>query len=340
MSRHGVDRPVGVRHRRVRRTRAPRGAARPRCAGGPAGPPGCPSAVRAVGGQRRRRQVDVRDVRGHLALGLEQRGQRVSRSSGTLTTPVLTVSPPKPPVSAWPRVSVLKTVVLPERASPTIAICTVRQYPLLGSTMLSSGSPAEYRAQVVAEQLDAPVEHAAAGPRRVGREDEVGHVVQRRVGRQRLLPERIQHGAAHGAAAERPHQRPLVDEAAAGDVDEPRAGLHPGQAIGRRTRSCGVPRQRQREDHEVALGEQLRQLVGRSSRSMPARSGRLGGPARSVAADGHDARAEGRAPARATARPIEPRPTTPDRDVAHLASPAAAARCARAGAPAAAAAGG
>jgi hypothetical protein len=42
-----------------------------------------------------------------------------------LTTPTLTVTPPNPPVSAWPRVSVLNTVVFPERARPTIAICTV-----------------------------------------------------------------------------------------------------------------------------------------------------------------------------------------------------------------------
>ena len=57
-------------------------------------------------------------------FGLKISVSRSSRSSGTLTTPMLSSRPPKPPVSAWPRVSVLKTVVLPDPASPTIAICT------------------------------------------------------------------------------------------------------------------------------------------------------------------------------------------------------------------------
>src|SRR2546430_309482 len=37
--------------------------------------------------------------------------------------------PPNPPVSACPRVSVLKTVVLPDPARPTMAICMTRCYP-------------------------------------------------------------------------------------------------------------------------------------------------------------------------------------------------------------------
>ena len=37
-------------------------------------------------------------------------------------------------------------------------------------------------AQVVAEQLDAPVQHPAARPRRVRRDDDVGQVVERRLG--------------------------------------------------------------------------------------------------------------------------------------------------------------
>ena len=73
------------------------------------------SAARA-GRRRSRRPATSR-------LGLKSSVSLVSRSSGTLTTPALTVMPPKPPVSASPRVSVLKTVVLPERASPTIATC-------------------------------------------------------------------------------------------------------------------------------------------------------------------------------------------------------------------------
>ena len=73
---------------------------------------------------RRRGQVDVRDVGLDDFFGLKISASRSSRSSGTLTTPTLSVMPPNPPVSAWPRVSVLKTVVLPEPASPTMAICT------------------------------------------------------------------------------------------------------------------------------------------------------------------------------------------------------------------------
>ena len=78
---------------------------------------------RALGRHGRRRQVHVGDVGRHLALGSEDAVSRTRRSSGTLTTPVLTVRPPKPPVSAVPRVRELKTVVLPERARPTMAIC-------------------------------------------------------------------------------------------------------------------------------------------------------------------------------------------------------------------------
>ena len=57
-------------------------------------------------------------------FGLKISASRSRRASGTLTTPTLRVSAPNPPVCAWPRVSVLKTVVLPLPASPTIAICT------------------------------------------------------------------------------------------------------------------------------------------------------------------------------------------------------------------------
>src|SRR6185369_10878639 len=63
-----------------------------------------------------------------IFLGLKISARRSSRSSGTLTTPTWSSRPPNPPVSAWPRVSVLKTVVLPEPASPTIAICMGEAY--------------------------------------------------------------------------------------------------------------------------------------------------------------------------------------------------------------------
>src|SRR5207245_4619663 len=128
------------------------------------------------------------------------------RSSGTLTTPTWSSIPPKPPVSAWPRVSVLKTVVLPDPARPTMAICIDRLSltPLRG-LLAASGSVAgggvdhvEQRlagrvaTEVVAEQLDAPIEDAAARPRGVGRHDHVRQVVERRRRRQRLVAARVE----------------------------------------------------------------------------------------------------------------------------------------------------
>src|SRR5436190_22908977 len=116
-------------------------------------------------------------------FGLKISASRLSRGSGTLTTPTLSVTPPNPPVSAWPRVSVLKTVVLPEAARPTMAICMSRssQRSVAGARVhhveerLAGGEPAE----VVAEQLDAPVEDAPARPGGVRGHDHVRQVVER-----------------------------------------------------------------------------------------------------------------------------------------------------------------
>src|SRR3954447_27005873 len=63
-----------------------------------------------------------------IFLGLKIAASFSRRSSGTFTTPTWSSIPPNPPVSAWPRVSVLKTVVLPDPASPTMAICIGRSY--------------------------------------------------------------------------------------------------------------------------------------------------------------------------------------------------------------------
>src|SRR3954454_13282864 len=119
-----------------------------------------------------------------IFFGLKMPARVSRRSSGTLTTPTLRVTPPYPPVSAWPRVSVLKTVVLPDPARPTMAIC------MRG---LSPGSVARVRIhhveqrfalgeppEVVAEQVDAAIEHAGARPGGVRRDDDVRQVVERR----------------------------------------------------------------------------------------------------------------------------------------------------------------
>ena len=81
-------------------------------------------------------------------------------------------------------------------------------------------------------------------------------------GRQRLLPERVEDGATELAAAQRTEQGCLVDEAAAGHVDEPGTRLHLGQAAGIHE-LVGGGRERQGQDHEVSGRQQLRKLVMR-----------------------------------------------------------------------------
>ena len=44
----------------------------------------------------------------------------------------------------------------------------------------------------------------------------LGSVVERRVGRQRLVAERVQHRAAQGPSSQGPHEGALVDEAGRG----------------------------------------------------------------------------------------------------------------------------
>ena len=56
-------------------------------------------------------------------LRLEDLGQAVQALVGHLDDADVKLEPAEPAGSAWPRVSVLKTVVLPDPASPTMAIC-------------------------------------------------------------------------------------------------------------------------------------------------------------------------------------------------------------------------
>src|SRR3954454_863742 len=167
-----------------------------------------------------------------IFFGLKMPARVSRRSSGTLTTPTLRVTPPYPPVSAWPRVRVLKTVVLPDPASPTMAICIRGLSP--GSVARARVDHVEQRlagrepAEVVAEQVDAPVEDARARPRRVRRHDDVRPVIERRRRGEGLVAERVEDGAAEMPVVERAEQRALVDEPAASDVDEPCPGLDHG----------------------------------------------------------------------------------------------------------------
>src|SRR6478752_9027901 len=119
-----------------------------------------------------------------IFFGLKIAASLSSRSSGTLTTPTWSSIPPNPPVSAWPRVRVLKTVVLPDPARPTMAICIRGLSP--GSVARARVDHVEQRltgrepAEVVAEEVDASVEDAGARPRGVRRDDHVREVVERR----------------------------------------------------------------------------------------------------------------------------------------------------------------
>jgi hypothetical protein len=57
-------------------------------------------------------------------FGLKSSESRSTRSSGTLTTLTFGAArPPEKPVSAWPPVSALKTVVLPLPGRPTMVTC-------------------------------------------------------------------------------------------------------------------------------------------------------------------------------------------------------------------------
>ena len=137
----------GARRVRLRR-RSPRSAqttwssasesrSRARCSAGSSSVPTRPSVD-----ARRRRQVHVGHVGLDDLLGLEDLGQPVEPLVGDLDHAELSWIPPNPPVSAWPRVSVLKTVVLPRpgkaddgdlhAADATGHAATGAQYPASG----------------------------------------------------------------------------------------------------------------------------------------------------------------------------------------------------------------
>src|SRR3954452_25057771 len=199
-----------------------------------------------------------------IFFGLKMPARVSRRSSGTLTTPTLRVTPPYPPVSAWPRVRVLKTVVLPDPASPTMAICIRGLSP--GSVPRAGVDHVEQRLarreapEVVAEQVDAPVEDARARPRRVRGYDDVRHVVERRRFRQRLIAERVEDGASEMAILERPDQGALIDEPPARDVDQPGARLDHRQRV-RVDHPLGLGRERRSVHDELGLCQPLRECL-------------------------------------------------------------------------------
>ena len=139
---------VRMRHATGPRTRGRRGGAHPSRATGPrcsAGQLLGPDPALGRGG--RRGQVDVRDVGLDDLLRLEDLGEAVEPRVGHLDHPDVELQAAEPPVSAWPRVRVLKTVVLPlagqadDRAIAARTVSSRRP----GSTTLTSGWPVEKR---------------------------------------------------------------------------------------------------------------------------------------------------------------------------------------------------
>ena len=79
-------------------------------------------------------------------------------------------------------------------------------------------------------------------------------------GAERLLAEDVEHRAADPARLQRAAQRQLVDEAAAGDVDEPRVLAHLRQLL-RTDEPGGLVGQRRGDDDDVAGAQHVAQLV-------------------------------------------------------------------------------
>ena len=97
------------------------------------------------------------------------------------------------------------------------------------------------------------------------------HVVEREQRRRgaRLLDEDVDAGAGHPALGERVGQRLLVDQPAAGGVDDPHAGLDGGQLLARRSGPSVSGRPGQVDRDEVALPQQLVQARPGGRRAGP-----------------------------------------------------------------------
>jgi len=66
----------------------------------------------------------------------------------------------------------------------------------------------------------------------VRRDDDVGELPERAVDRQRFGGEHVEPRTAEVSVEQAPDQRLLVDDLAAADVDEPRAGAHRSESVG------------------------------------------------------------------------------------------------------------
>ena len=119
------------------------------------------------------------------------------------------------------------------------------------------GQPAERRHDLLGDHDAGAILRLARRARQVRREQEVGRVAQRRVGRQRLLREDVQRGARELARAQRRDERLLVDERAARGVDEQRAG--PQQRQARRVDQA-ARRRRDRQVEADDVGHRERRL--------------------------------------------------------------------------------
>ena len=101
--------------------------------------------------------------------------------------------------------------------------------------------------------------HGVGGvPGDVRGEHHVGECEQRVVGRNRLDGEHVQAGGGQPAGAQRVDERLLVDDRAAGGVDQHRVGLHQGQR-GAVEHAGGLLGQRQVQRDDVAGGQQFGQ---------------------------------------------------------------------------------
>lgn len=117
--------------------------------------------------------------------------------------------------------------------------------------------PCQETPQIIRDKLLRVLRPAA---RRMGADNGIGRLPERRPGRQRLRLEDVEGGAANLALLERRGQRVLVDRGATAHVDNPRVPGELLQPLGVQ----GVPRAlRAGEDHDegVGLGQQLGEAV-------------------------------------------------------------------------------
>jgi phosphoglycerate dehydrogenase-like enzyme len=109
---------------------------------------------------------------------------------------------------------------------------------------------------ILADDFERPSLQVGHFGRHVWRDQRVGCIPDRRVGRQGLNLEDVEAGARDGAVAQRCHQGGFVDHGPAGHVDQDGGALHqakfarPDQVV----RGVGQP---DAEHHEVALPEQV-----------------------------------------------------------------------------------